>query len=114
MTERDLVVGSASPPTADVPTFADRRAAADPSVDHESHSMQWVGRCQECPDDGDGAAVLGIDQSTWPAHLRDDAPRQRCGRCQRYTYALSEFGAICSMTQPDGLPCGGRFGSVAT
>lgn len=72
----DLDVGSASPPTADVPTG------------------------------------YSADQSTWPAHLRDDAPHQRCGRCQRYTYATSEFGAVCSMTQPDGLPCGGRFGSV--
>ena len=68
--------GSATPPTADVPTI--------------------------------------VDQSDWPAHLRDDAPRQRCNRCRRYTYALSEFGAECRMTQPDGWPCGGRFGSVTT
>lgn len=31
------------------PTFFERRAAADPSVDHSSHSLGWVGRCGECP-----------------------------------------------------------------
>ena len=31
-------------PTTDGPlTFAERRASRDPSVDHSSHSMQWVG-----------------------------------------------------------------------
>jgi hypothetical protein len=30
-------------------TFTERRAAADPSVDHDSHSQQWVGKCPECP-----------------------------------------------------------------
>jgi len=50
------------------------------------------------------------DQSEWPAHLRDDAPSQRCGRCERFTWSTEDFGSICAMTQPDGLPCGGRFG----
>lgn len=31
------------------------------------------------------------DQSAWPAHLRDDAPSQRCNRCGRYTWSTSEF-----------------------
>lgn len=50
-----------------------------------------------------------VDQPSWPAHLRDDAPYQRCGRCRRRTYATSEFNTECRMTQPDGFPCGGRF-----
>jgi hypothetical protein len=49
------------------------------------------------------------DQSTWPAHLRDDAPYRRCGRCGRKTWAIAEFGQECRMTQPDGYPCGGSF-----
>jgi hypothetical protein len=48
-------------------------------------------------------------QSTWPAHLRDDAPSQQCGRCGRYTWSASEFDTECRMPQPDGYPCGGRF-----
>lgn len=43
-------------------------------------------------------------------HLADDAPCQRCGRCGRYTWAVSEFDGEDRMTQPDGSPCGGRFG----
>lgn len=36
-------------------TFTERRASRDPSVDHESHSMQWVGgKCPECPDNAAG------------------------------------------------------------
>ncbi|MER7331698.1 MULTISPECIES: hypothetical protein [unclassified Micromonospora] len=49
------------------------------------------------------------DQSTWPAHLRDNAPSQQCGRCGRFTWSPSKFGAECRMPQPDGYPCGGRF-----
>lgn len=49
------------------------------------------------------------DQSTWPAHLRDDAPTQRCGRCGRQTVDTAQFGTEDRMTQPDGYPCGGRF-----
>lgn len=33
------------------PTFFERRASRDPSIDHPSHSMQWVGKCPECPPD---------------------------------------------------------------
>lgn len=51
------------------------------------------------------------DQSMWPAHLRDNAPSQKCGRCGRTTYSPSDFDAECRMTQPDGFPCGGRFES---
>jgi hypothetical protein len=39
------------------------------------------------------------DQSTWPAHLRDDAPYQRCDRCGRKTWDTSEFGGGCIMPQ---------------
>jgi hypothetical protein len=41
------------------PTFFERRAARDPSIDHSSHSMQWVGRCPECPSD---TAPEGADE----------------------------------------------------
>jgi hypothetical protein len=54
------------------------------------------------------------DQSTWPAHLRDDAPYQQCNSCGRKTWDVSEFGAACRMRQPDGFTCGGRFREVAT
>ena len=54
-----------------------------------------------------------IDQSTWPAHLRDDAPFARCGRCGRKTWSTEEFGRECRMPQPDGFPCGGRFGGAS-
>lgn len=54
-----------------------------------------------------------IDQSTWPAHLRDDAPSQRCRRCGRFTWSAEEFDAEDRMTQPDGYPCGGRFREVS-
>lgn len=51
------------------------------------------------------------DQFDWPAHLRDDAPHQRCGQCGRCAWATEDFGTECLMTQPDGDdPCGGRFG----
>lgn len=49
------------------------------------------------------------DQSLWPAHLRDNAPTQRCGRCGRQTVDTAQFGTEDRMTQPDGGPCGGRF-----
>lgn len=50
-----------------------------------------------------------VDRSTWPAHLRDDAPFVQCGRCGRKTWDTDAFGTECRMTQPDGFPCGGRF-----
>jgi hypothetical protein len=31
------------------PTFFERRAAADPSIDHSSHSTACAGSCPECP-----------------------------------------------------------------
>jgi len=49
------------------------------------------------------------DQSTWPAHLRDDAPSQQCSRCQRCTWDVEQFGRECTMIQPNRRPCGGRF-----
>ncbi len=52
-----------------------------------------------------------IDQASWPAHLRDDAPSQRCSSCGRNTWAVEEFGNECRMTQPSGQACGGRFGA---
>lgn len=53
------------------------------------------------------------DQSTWPAHLRDDAPRQQCSSCRRFTVATSEFGRTCNMPQPGGNRCTGTFGAPA-
>jgi hypothetical protein len=50
------------------------------------------------------------DQSSWPAHLRDEAPRQRCSSCQRYTWSTEEFGQTCGMPQPSGERCPGTFG----
>lgn len=50
------------------------------------------------------------DQSSWPAHLRDDAPSQRCSGCGRKTWAVGQFGMQCLMTQPDGSECSGAFG----
>jgi hypothetical protein len=52
------------------------------------------------------------DQSAWPAHLRDNAPTQRCNRCGRKTVAEELFGTEDRMPQPDGNPCGGRFVAV--
>lgn len=52
------------------------------------------------------------DQSSWPAHLRDDAPFQRCGRCGRKTWHIDGFGTEDRMIQPDGYPCGGRFAAA--
>jgi hypothetical protein len=49
------------------------------------------------------------DQGEWPEHLRDDAPFAVCDACGRMTWATSEFGLVCAMPQPDGLPCSGRF-----
>lgn len=53
------------------------------------------------------------DQSTWPAHLRDDAPYQRCDQCGRKTWAVSEFGRECRMPQPwrsgPSVRCAGLF-----
>ena len=54
-------------------------------------------------------ATYREDQSSWPAHLRDDAPQARCSGCQRYTVAVSEFGQTCGMPQPNGSRCAGRF-----
>lgn len=39
----------------------------------------------------------------------ESAPSAVCGRCQRHTWAPTEFGKEDRMTQPDGFPCGGRF-----
>jgi hypothetical protein len=50
-----------------------------------------------------------FDHPDLPSRLRDDAPFQQCGRCRRKTWATSDFGTECRMTQPDGYPCGGRF-----
>jgi hypothetical protein len=52
------------------------------------------------------------DQSAWPPHLRDDAPRQQCSGCGRFTFATSEFGQNCLMPQPDDALCSGTFGPV--
>jgi len=41
----------------EAPTFFDRRAAKDPSVDHDSHSTCWAGPCPECPPE-----IAGGDQ----------------------------------------------------
>jgi hypothetical protein len=49
------------------------------------------------------------DQSSWPAHLRDDAPWQQCIACGRKTWDVAEFGHECLMTQPDGQRCRGMF-----
>ncbi len=51
------------------------------------------------------------DPISWPAHLRDDAPFQRCDRCRRKTWTAAAFDTEDRMTQPDGNPCGGRFRS---
>lgn len=57
-----------------------------------------------------------MDQSTWPAHLRDDAPHQRCDRCGRKTWDRENFDGRCMMPQWDGAAwvgqCGGRFRSA--
>lgn len=46
-----------------------------------------------------------------PYHLRPDAlPLAQCSRCGRQTWSTSEVGTEDCMTQPDGQPCGGRFG----
>ncbi len=44
-----------------------------------------------------------------PEHLRDDAPKQQCTACRRFTRARSEFGTDCRMPQPSGEPCTGLF-----
>jgi hypothetical protein len=49
------------------------------------------------------------DQESLPAHLRDDAPRQQCNSCGRFTVATGEFGAPCNMPQPSGQRCTGIF-----
>lgn len=68
--------------------FAERRAARDPSVDHSSHSAQWVGGCGECPSDTDGtpdprpASMLrrsGTSAGTVVAPGYGDAPACDCG-----------------------------------
>lgn len=63
-------------------------------------------RVVPCPP---SCAAITPTPGDWPAHLRDDAPAQRCNRCGRETVATSEFGREDRMTQPDGNPCGGRF-----
>ena len=52
----------------------------------------------------------GVDQSTWPAWLRDDAPYQKCSYCGRKTWTTEEFGRRCGMTLPGRRPCSGTFG----
>lgn len=49
-----------------------------------------------------------------PAHLRDDAPVAVCGRCGRETVDVELCGQEDRMTQPDGFPCGGRFGDTVS
>lgn len=53
-------------------------------------------------------------QATWPVHLRDHSPHQRCGGCGRYTWAPDQFGQECGMPQPRGPRCAGRFIPVVT
>lgn len=55
-----------------------------------------------------------IDQSDWLEWLRDDAPYQTCGSCGRKTWDTDEFNQTCGMTQPSGVPCGGKFGPRIT
>jgi DNA-binding XRE family transcriptional regulator len=43
-----------------------------------------------------------------------DTEHQQCGRCGRKTWSATEFGTEDRMTQPDGFPCGGRFGEPKT
>ncbi len=58
---RGALLGYGPAPAAPEPlTFAERRAATDPSTDHASHSTGWVGRCGECPPDGAPAPVVPI------------------------------------------------------
>ncbi len=61
-----------------------------------------------------GAEPAGwsANQVDWPAHLRDDAPKQQCDRCRRFTWDTTGFGRECRMTQPNGSPCSGTFGAV--
>lgn len=66
------------------------------------------------PPDDEGDGLLGVDESTWPAHLRDDAPTARCGRCGRETVDAELFGQEDRMPQPDSYPCGGRFTAPPT
>ena len=54
------------------------------------------------------------DQSFLPAHLRDDAPWQRCDRCGRKSWAVTEqFDKTCGFPQPDGSTCAGIFRSAS-
>lgn len=52
----------------------------------------------------DNDILLGPDLWT----PRDEA-YQVCDKCGRKTWAQSEFGAVCGMTQPSGEKCAGRF-----
>lgn len=61
---------------------------------------------------GAGAAADAAWLSEVPAHLRDDAPKQQCTACRRFTVDTSEFGADCGMPQPSGGRCTGRFAEV--
>lgn len=51
---------------AEAPTFFERRAAADPSVDHSSHSTAWTGPCPECPPQDGPASVASLLMSDAP------------------------------------------------
>lgn len=43
-------------------------------------------------------------------HLHDRAPYRECDRCGRRTWSLGEDA--CTATEPDGVPCGGRYGRL--
>lgn len=47
------------------------------------------------------------DQSTWPEHLRDDAPYLVCSHCQRKSWAVIGGEKPCRMPQPSGKVCSG-------
>ncbi len=64
---------AAAPPATPDPeplTFVERRAAADPSTDHASHSLQWAGpTCPECPPDGAAGAVVPLRGKDTPTDV---------------------------------------------
>jgi hypothetical protein len=59
-----------------------------------------------------GAPAEVVDQSTWPAHLRDDALHQKCSYCDRKTWSTEAFGRPCGMTLPHRGTCPGTFEAV--
>lgn len=59
---------------------------------------------------GEWLPISGPDDPNLPPHLRASAPSQECSRCGRSTWSLSQFDEIDMLRQPDGAPCGGRFG----